>query len=189
MLVSPADASPASAVSDNSTAIQVSPLSITADQQALPSASTLKTSNGTVIKLVTDDDNPTLEQSFLHNATNFNIKTRPWDAIPTSTDEKTLLRLRNEESVLKKRREEQSEHAPLSDQISRFKRGPRTPLVRRARAKLMIVGDSISQGMEGDWTWRYRLWEWLDSQGEDFEFVGPWTGTRQPPDPADPVCL
>ena len=186
MLVLPADASPTPAI--NSTATQVSLASIAADQLAAPLEPPLKTSNGTVIKLVTDDDKPTLEQSFIYNGTNFNIKTRPWDAIPTSADEKTLLRIRNEESVLKKRREEQSAHAPVSDQISRFKWGPRTPLVRRAQAKLMIVGDSISQGMEGDWTWRYRLWEWLDSQGEDFEFVGPWTGTRQPPDPA-PVCL
>lgn len=179
MLVSPTDASPTPAIN---------PASIAADQLAVSLEPSLKASNGTVIKLVTDDDKPTVEQSFIHNVTNFNIKTRPWDAIPTSADEKTLLKIRNEESVLKKRREEQSAHAPVSDQISRFKRGPRTPLVRRAQAKLMIVGDSISQGMEGDWTWRYRLWEWLDSQHQDFEFVGPWTGTRQPPDPA-PVCL
>ncbi|KFZ00367.1 hypothetical protein V500_01070 [Pseudogymnoascus sp. VKM F-4518 (FW-2643)] len=184
VLVSPVDASPTPAI--NSTATHVSLASIAADQLAAPLEPPLKTSNGTVIKLVTDDDKPTLEQSFTYNVTNFNIKTRPRDALPTSADEKTLLRIRNEESVLKKRREEQSAHAPVSDQISRFKWGPRTPLVRRAQAKLMIVGDSISQGMEGDWTWRYRLWEWLDSQGEDFEFVGPWTGTRQPPDPAPP---
>jgi hypothetical protein len=139
--------------------------------------------------VVTGDDKPTIEQSFFHNVTNFKIKTRPWDAIPTSADEKTLLRIHNEESVLKKRREEQSAHAPVSNQISRIKRGP---LVKRAdKIRLMIVGDSISQGMEGDWTWRYRLWEWLRSQptgAVDFEFVGPWTGTRQPPVPA-PVCI
>ncbi|OBT82627.1 hypothetical protein VE02_07901 [Pseudogymnoascus sp. 03VT05] len=158
----------------------VNPASIAADQLAVPLEPALTTANGTVIKVVaTNDDRPTLEQSFLYNATNFNIKTRPSDAIPTSADEKTLLKIRNEESVLKKRREEEYAHAPTSAQISRFKRGPRTPLVKRATAKMMIVGDSISQGMEGDWTWRYRLWEWLDSQNVDFEFVGPWKGTRE----------
>lgn len=30
---------------------------------------------------------------------------------------------------------------------------------------VMIVGDSITQGKEGDWTWRYRLWEWFNDQG------------------------
>jgi hypothetical protein len=29
---------------------------------------------------------------------------------------------------------------------------------------VMIVGDSITQGLEGDWTWRYRLWEWFKDQ-------------------------
>lgn len=180
MLASPADASATTAVN---------PASIAADQLAVPLEPALTTPNGTVIKVVaTNDDKPTLEQSFLFNVTNFNIKTRPWDAIPTSADEKTLLKIRNEESVLKKRREEQYAHVPMSDQISRFRRGPRTPLVKRAKAKMMIVGDSISQGMEGDWTWRYRLWDWLDSQSVDFEFVGPWNGTRESANPA-PVCL
>lgn len=26
--------------------------------------------------------------------------------------------------------------------------------------KYMVVGDSISHGMEADWTWRYRVYEW-----------------------------
>jgi hypothetical protein len=29
---------------------------------------------------------------------------------------------------------------------------------------VMIVGDSITQGLEGDWTWRYRIWEWFKDQ-------------------------
>lgn len=33
--------------------------------------------------------------------------------------------------------------------------------------RVMIVGDSITQGREGDWTWRYRLWQWFDDQGID----------------------
>ncbi|KXT10239.1 hypothetical protein AC579_2960 [Pseudocercospora musae] len=43
--------------------------------------------------------------------------------------------------------------------------------------KLMIVGDSITHGHEGDFTWRYRLWEWMTSTHVSFAFVGPYTGT------------
>jgi hypothetical protein len=36
----------------------------------------------------------------------------------------------------------------------------------RANAiSVMVVGDSMTQGKEGDWTWRYRLWEWFNDQG------------------------
>jgi len=35
----------------------------------------------------------------------------------------------------------------------------------------------MSQGHEGDWTWRYRLWQWFTSQGVAIDFVGPYTGT------------
>ncbi|MGW4639434.1 GDSL-type esterase/lipase family protein [Sphaerisporangium sp. NPDC004334] len=44
----------------------------------------------------------------------------------------------------------------------------------------MIVGDSISQGREGDRTWRYRLWRTLVDQGTAVRFVGPWKGTWVP---------
>ncbi|WP_433553333.1 SGNH/GDSL hydrolase family protein [Micromonospora zamorensis] len=54
--------------------------------------------------------------------------------------------------------------------------------------RVMVVGDSMSQGDEGDWTWRYRLSEWFREQGVDAEFVGPYKGTvparapgRKPP--------
>ncbi|MBG0568607.1 SGNH/GDSL hydrolase family protein [Actinoplanes aureus] len=43
--------------------------------------------------------------------------------------------------------------------------------------RIMVVGDSISQGLEGDFTWRYRLWQHLTSSGLTPQFVGPWTGT------------
>ncbi|KAL0932878.1 fibronectin type III domain-containing protein [Colletotrichum truncatum] len=46
--------------------------------------------------------------------------------------------------------------------------------------KIMIVGDSMSQGHEGDFTWRYRLWQWLQKEDVDFQFVGPYTGTKTP---------
>jgi lysophospholipase L1-like esterase len=42
----------------------------------------------------------------------------------------------------------------------------------------MVVGDSISQGIEGDFTWRYRLYEHLSAQNLTPEFVGPWFGTN-----------
>jgi len=54
--------------------------------------------------------------------------------------------------------------------------GPSAP-VRAATAtdagKLMIVGDSISQGSSGDWTWRYRLWKHLAADAVTVDFVGP----------------
>lgn len=45
---------------------------------------------------------------------------------------------------------------------------------------LMIVGDSISQGREGDHTWRYRFWRHLSELGIAARFVGPWAGTWVP---------
>ncbi|MDT4917197.1 MAG: hypothetical protein QOH89_1897, partial [Pseudonocardiales bacterium] len=40
-------------------------------------------------------------------------------------------------------------------------------------SRMMIVGDSITQGSTGDWTWRYRLWKHLTSRGVTVDFVGP----------------
>ncbi|HWS35676.1 MAG TPA: hypothetical protein VN408_23420 [Actinoplanes sp.] len=56
---------------------------------------------------------------------------------------------------------------------------PGTP-ARAAAVKVMAVGDSISQGIEGDFTWRYRLTEHLGS-GAAVDIVGPWTGTTKLP--------
>lgn len=39
--------------------------------------------------------------------------------------------------------------------------------------RVLIVGDSATQGSSGDWTWRYRLWERLTDAGEAVDFVGP----------------
>ena len=47
-----------------------------------------------------------------------------------------------------------------------------------ATEKVMIVGDSISQGLDGDFTWRYRLWQHFQSDGVPDAFVGPRTGTH-----------
>lgn len=38
---------------------------------------------------------------------------------------------------------------------------------------------------EGDFTWRYRLWQWFRQQGISMEYVGPYRGTAAPP-PAGP---
>lgn len=57
-------------------------------------------------------------------------------------------------------------------------------------SKFMFVGDSISHGHEGDYTWRYRLWQWFKAKAADvpLDFVGPYTGTQtsgpaRPPQP------
>jgi lysophospholipase L1-like esterase len=39
-------------------------------------------------------------------------------------------------------------------------------------SKIMIVGDSISQGSAGDYTWRYRLWQHLQPRVSGLDFVG-----------------
>ena len=39
--------------------------------------------------------------------------------------------------------------------------------------RIMLVGDSVTQGSSGDWTWRYRLWEHLRDAGVDADLVGP----------------
>lgn len=54
------------------------------------------------------------------------------------------------------------------------------------RLRIMVVGDSMSQGDEGDWTWRYRLWEWFRNEGVSVDFVGPYRGTKPPADAVAP---
>ncbi|KAK4178910.1 SGNH hydrolase-type esterase domain-containing protein [Triangularia setosa] len=54
--------------------------------------------------------------------------------------------------------------------------GPIQPATR-----VMVVGDSISHGREGDWTWRYRIWEWFRQNNIPVVFVGPHRGTIPPP--------
>lgn len=39
--------------------------------------------------------------------------------------------------------------------------------------RILLVGDSVTQGSTGDWTWRYRLWEHLRASGAHVDFVGP----------------
>lgn len=54
--------------------------------------------------------------------------------------------------------------------------------------KVMIVGDSMTQGHEGDYTWRYRIWEWFESQDVAVDFVGPFAGTRSQDAPSLPAA-
>ncbi|MFL4909038.1 phosphatidylinositol-specific phospholipase C domain-containing protein [Streptomyces sp. MMS24-I2-30] len=53
--------------------------------------------------------------------------------------------------------------------------------------KVMVVGDSMTQGHEGDYTWRYRLWQWFREQHLAVDFVGPYDGTMTPDAPAAPT--
>lgn len=39
--------------------------------------------------------------------------------------------------------------------------------------KILIVGDSITQGSVGDYTWRYFTWQHLVQAGAEVDFVGP----------------
>ncbi|HEX2895108.1 MAG TPA: GDSL-type esterase/lipase family protein, partial [Marmoricola sp.] len=41
--------------------------------------------------------------------------------------------------------------------------------------RIMLAGDSITQGFDGDYTWRYRLYEALTQMHVSFDFVGPRT--------------
>ena len=36
---------------------------------------------------------------------------------------------------------------------------------------VMIVGDSITQGLEGDWTWRYRIWQWFRDESVEVCYI------------------
>ena len=51
--------------------------------------------------------------------------------------------------------------------------GSKAHLPSNRPLRVMIVGDSISHGEEGDWTWRYRLWQWFKgSTSTSVDFVG-----------------
>lgn len=46
--------------------------------------------------------------------------------------------------------------------------------------RVMLVGDSITQGQYGDYTWRYFLWKSLQASPESFDFVGPRADVHRP---------
>ncbi|KAH8887946.1 SGNH hydrolase [Thozetella sp. PMI_491] len=56
--------------------------------------------------------------------------------------------------------------------------------------RLIVVGDSISEGWEGAYTWRYRLWQWFREHDVDALFLGPYNGTAPAPkDYTNPVWI
>jgi hypothetical protein len=61
----------------------------------------------------------------------------------------------------------------------RFIAAPQDALAPRQEPApiFMIVGDSISQGRNRDYTWRYRLWQWFQANSIPVTLVGPYTGT------------
>lgn len=46
------------------------------------------------------------------------------------------------------------------------------PVTAHAQTRLMVVGDSISQGSAGDYTWRFQLGRHLERAGANVDFVG-----------------
>lgn len=72
--------------------------------------------------------------------------------------------------------------------------------------RVLVVGDSITHCNEGDFTWRYRIWQWFQSQPTTttttttsetqqqqqqqqnltIDFVGPYLGTAEPDLPSPP---
>ncbi|KAH8897348.1 SGNH hydrolase [Thozetella sp. PMI_491] len=56
--------------------------------------------------------------------------------------------------------------------------------------RILVVGDSISEGWEGAYTWRYRLWQWFRDNHVDTVFLGPYNGTAPAPsDLSSPVWI
>ncbi|KAH7409724.1 carbohydrate esterase family 3 protein [Cadophora sp. MPI-SDFR-AT-0126] len=51
---------------------------------------------------------------------------------------------------------------------------------RQSGLRVMVVGDSMTHGQQGDYTWRYRIWQFFKNNGVNVQFVGPYTGTMQP---------
>lgn len=52
-----------------------------------------------------------------------------------------------------------------------------TPQVEPQK-KILLIGDSVTQGQTGDVTVRYRLWQHLSENRVNFDFVGPYNGLR-----------
>jgi len=48
------------------------------------------------------------------------------------------------------------------------------PGAARPAVRILLVGDSVTQGSSGDWTWRYRLWQHLVGSGTRVDLVGPY---------------
>jgi hypothetical protein len=51
---------------------------------------------------------------------------------------------------------------------------PALPVPDAGPTRLMVAGDSLTQGSSGDWTWRYRVARHLQADAADVDFVGPF---------------
>jgi hypothetical protein len=67
--------------------------------------------------------------------------------------------------------------AALAVVLATFTLVPITAQAADGPTRVMIVGDSVTQGYRGDVTWRYFLWHALRTAGDDVDFVGPRQGT------------
>jgi hypothetical protein len=47
------------------------------------------------------------------------------------------------------------------------------PATAQQPVRVLILGDSVTQGSAGDWTWRYRAWQALTDADVAVDFVGP----------------
>jgi hypothetical protein len=52
--------------------------------------------------------------------------------------------------------------------------------------RVMMIGDSVTHGSDGDYTWRYFSWRGLEQTGASVDFVGPQTTTLDGGGYADP---
>lgn len=50
----------------------------------------------------------------------------------------------------------------------------------RALVRLMLAGDSMTHGADGDRTWRYHLWNHLEPHVDGLDFVGPYNAPATP---------
>ncbi|AFR07745.1 MULTISPECIES: GDSL-type esterase/lipase family protein [Nocardiopsis] len=54
------------------------------------------------------------------------------------------------------------------------------PWEGRGQVRLMLAGDSMTHGADGDRTWRYHLWNHLEPHVEGLDFVGPFSAPATP---------
>ncbi len=52
---------------------------------------------------------------------------------------------------------------------------PRPEGQDHAQVRVMLAGDSMTHGADGDRTWRFHLWNHLDPHVEGLDFVGPYS--------------
>ncbi|MGW5880199.1 GDSL-type esterase/lipase family protein [Nocardiopsis terrae] len=58
--------------------------------------------------------------------------------------------------------------------------GPEPENTGRTQVRVMLAGDSMTHGSDGDRTWRFHLWNHLQPHVEGLDFVGPFTSPATP---------